>query len=600
MSSGTEHGTTADSAAAFLAHAELTAGLDDAARASLAAELEPVTLRSGEVLLREGDVGDALYFVVHGRLGALVDSDDGPRMVGRVSPGAVVGELALLGNTARLATVVALRDTELLRLSRESFDRITSEHPSTLRAISATVVQRLAERSTVPRAASRTVAIIGGGKTPHEQLLSAFREELGVALQRYGRVGVVDAAADDPDPVALAGQLHAAEDDAEFVLLATTGSDAGVRWSVRSADVVLLVAGANEQPAPDLAALLADAGGEQRSLAPQTHAIVLHAGRGAPEGAAQWLDLAGGDSVFHLRSNTEDVERIARFLAGRSVGVALGGGGARGFAHLGVLRALDEAGIAIDVIGGSSIGALVAGFYAMGWDADEREERALEALTRSGPLFGVTLPVLSLSSATKLQSLLTHDRYFGERQIEDLWLPYCCVSADLGSAQTVVHRRGPLALSVRASASLPGVLPPVALDGRWLVDGGVLDNLPVTAVRAANGDGPMIAVDIRPKVDLSLSPSLGPAVSGWALVGRRGKDAEQRVPSLLDVLVRSNGLGSVRALQDALAERPVDLLLEPPVANHRVLDFRRGPALIQTAYEETLAALESAPGQLWP
>ena len=580
----------------FLATAELTATLDDEVRRTLAAELEPVTLRSGDVLMRHGDEGDAMYFVVHGRLGALVESEDGPRMVGRISPGGVVGELALIGSTPRLATVVALRDSELLRLSKQAFDRVTDVHPATLRALSATVVQRLAERSTVPRPASRTVAVLGAGGHPDTRAVRAFVDSLADELRRYGAVGIVDVVGTQHD---LAIALHSVEDDAAFVLVAPGGGVREAAWSVRSADVVLLVATPEQSPELGPAGEALTPRGEQQ-LAPETHVVVLHEDRHPPQGSAGWVDAAGTDSVFHLRPGAGDVARVARFLAGRSVGVALGGGGARGFAHLGVLRALDEAGIAVDTIGGTSIGALVAGLYAMGWDADEREERALEALTRSGPLFGVTLPMLSLSSATKLEALLTSDRYFNDRQIEDLWLPYCCVSADLGTAQTVVHRRGPLALSVRASASLPGVLPPVAYEGRWLVDGGVLDNLPVVAVRERNGDGPLIAVNIRPKVELSLSPAPGSAASGWARVGRRSRDVEQRVPSLIDVLVRTNVLGSVRALQDALEERPADLLLEPPVANHRVLDFRRGPGLIRTAYEHTVAALESAPAQLWP
>ena len=598
MTGGAADNDTAAAVAVFLQHADLTADLGKEVRNALAAALEPVSLRSGETLLRQGEDGDALYFVVHGRLGALVDSDDGPRQVGRISAGMVVGELALLGDVPRLATVVALRDSELLRLPRTAFDRITTEHPSALRALTATVVQRLAERSTVPTPTSTTVAILRAGAGPSIQTLATFIDGLATGLRRYGTVVEVTAA--DHTGAALGQALHAAEDAAAFVLLIAEDELAGSTVAVRSADVVLLVAGAGETPRTELSRLLADAWPGAPALAPPAHAVVLHERRQAPNGARAWLDLVTHGGVFHLRTDAADVQRLARFLAGRSVGVALGGGGARGFAHLGVLRALDEAGIAVDAIGGTSIGALVAGFYAMGWDADEREERALEALTRSGPLLGVTLPVLSLSSATKLQSLLTDERYFGQRQIEDLWLPYCCVSADLSSAQTVVHRRGPLALSVRASASLPGVLPPVAVDGNWLVDGGVLNNLPVTEVRAINGDGPLIAVDVRPKVDLSLSRALGPAVSGWSLVGRRGRDIEQRVPSLIDVLVRSNGLGSVRALQDTLANRPVDLLVEPPVANHRILDFKRGPALIRTAYEHTIDALDSAPATLWP
>lgn len=584
---------------AFLSSADLTAGLEHDARAALAAALQPTELPSGGYLMRQGEAGDAMYFVVHGRLGVIIDSDTGPKMVGRISPGAVVGELALIGDTTRLASVVALRDTQLLELSNAAFERITDEHPALLRSVSKTVVHRLAERSTAGVAPSRTVAVLDVGDTP-SPLLGQFWAALAEGLTRYGSVGSVEVGSEF-EVAAASAQLHAAEDAHPFVILRGIPHVRSTEWAVRSADVVLLVATASHQPglSPALQPVVAAAG--ERLLAPETIMVVLHEARTTPSDSSAWLDAVATDRIFHLRLDAGDGARVARHLAGRSVGVALGGGGARGFAHLGVLRALDEAGIPIDAIGGTSIGALVAGLYAMGWDADEREERALEALTRSGPLFGATLPVLSLSSAGRLQALLTDERYFGERQIEDLWVPYCCVSSDLTTATTVVHRRGPLALSVRASASLPGVLPPVAAEGSWLVDGGVLDNVPVSAVRERNSNGPTIAVDIRPKIDhLSLTPDVGSSMSGWSLVGRRTKGPEQRVPSLIDVLLRATSLGSTKALRDTLAQQPVDLLVEPPVAGHRVLDFRRGPALIRTAYEHTIAALEDAPRRLWP
>lgn len=594
---GRDAGRQAEAVEAFLRHADLTATLDHEGRRALAADLEAVEILGGTYLMNQGETGDAMYFLVHGRLGAVLDTDDGPQLVGHIFPGAVVGELALLGDVPRLASVVALRDSRLLRLSKEAFERVSARHPAILRTITRTVVHRLAERGTVDRPPSKTIAVLGIGLSPTDA--DAVVATLLAALGRHGTVGVV-VVDDQTDPSSMGGALHAAEDANAFVLLTGAVREEQVSWTLRSADAALVVTTAGQ--AVDLGAAgppLADLARDPL-VAPQIHLVVLHEGRTPPAGTGRWLDAVGTQSAFHLNMAGGDGLRLARFLAGKAVAVALGGGGARGFAHLGVLRALDEADVAIDVIGGTSIGALVAGLYAMGWDADEREERALEALSRSGPLFAVTLPVLSLSSAAKLQSLLTDPRYFGERQIEDLWLPYCCVSADLTTAQPVIHERGSLAFSVRASASLPGVLPPVVMGDRWLVDGGVLDNLPITSVRQRNGDGPVIAVDIRPRIDLSLARATGTSVSGWALVGRRGRDEAPRGPSLIDVLVRSNVLGSVRALQETLADRPVDLLLRPPVADHKVLDFRRGPVLIRTAYEHTVTALESAPPQLWP
>ena len=596
---GDEDGHTGMSVEEFLAHADLTGALSGPERRALSAKLEPVTVLGGEYLMREGDIADALFFVVHGRLGVVAGTGASSHMVGTIAAGAVVGELALLAETPRLASVVALRDTELLRLSKDAFEALMTEHPAALRAITRTVVQRLAERGIAPRAAERTIAVVGLDGAADAAAVADFAMRLVDGLRRYGRVTALDVHRADDRPGALPDALHHAEDENAFVLLTGAMSPAEVEASVRSSDVVLAVITDLTADTTRAASLFSPASGDPM-IVPERHLVVLHDDGATPVGADAWATALDTDRVLHLRPGAGDVARVARLLAERSVGVALGGGGARGFAHLGVLRALDEAGIAVDAIGGTSIGAIVAGFYAMGWSADERDERAIEALTRSGSLFGVTLPVLSLSSASRLEALLTDERYFGQRQIEDLLLPYCCVSADLSSAERVVHTRGPLALSVRASASLPGVLPPVAVDGRWLVDGGVLDNLPARSVRDRNGGGPMVAVDIRPKIDVSMSPPIGASVSGWSLVGRRGPSGERTMPSLVDVLVRSNGLGSIRAQQEALAASPVDLLLRPPVTNHRVLDFRHGPALIRRAYEYTITSLESAPKHLWP
>lgn len=582
----------AASVTAFLASAPLTAQLDDDARRRLAERLQLVRVVSGEYLLRQGEEGDCLYLLVSGRLGVIAESSSGPRLVARIYPGAVVGELAVLAGIPRLASVLALRNSTLLQLSRADFDDVSAALPAMLRSVTRTVVQRLAERGTPTPAPDRTIAVVAGGSSGDAGVVDACAAALRDHLARYGQASLLRPGHRSDDDVA--NLLHNHEEQSAFVVLTPGNDRARTGWCVRHADAVVLVGvpGMRRDDLPsDLAAVRANA------LTAPDILLALHHDVLRPGEAAAAMDAADVEHVFAVEGN--NIGRVARFLAGRAVGVALGGGGARGFAHLGALRALDEAGVAIDAIGGTSIGALVAAFYAIGWDADEREMRAREALAGSGPLFGVALPVLSLSSATRLQRLLADERYLGGRTIEELAVPFCCVSADLGRAETVVHQRGPLALSVRASLSLPGVLPPVALSDRWLVDGGVLDNLPVAAVRERNGGGPIIAVDIRPRIDLSLTPKAEGGASGRTARGRT-RPAEERGPSLVDVLVRSNILGSIRAQSDTLAARPVELLLRPPVESYRILDFRRAPALIQTAYEHTVAALEDADPRLWP
>ena len=587
--------------AEFLGRATVTADLDERTREALAGRLTPVTLASGEYLMHQGEVGDAMFFVITGRLRVVLEGDE-PHIIGRIGAGAIVGELALLADEPRFASVIAARDTDLLRLAREDFEEIIGVAPGLLRAVASTVVRRLGERGRAAPVPDRTIAVVAAGSAGDPRLLDDFVRSLRQTLLRYGPTTVIgpDDIAAAADQAELSRRLASDEERNAFVVLVGAGD--GIAWTLRHADVVLLVANADDQPGQGAAQQHLPELRANPITAPQVYLALQHPrDRNLLHTTQGWLEASGADGVFHLRLQSGEVDRIARHIAGRAVGLALGGGGARGFAHLGVLRALEEARVPIDVIGGTSIGALVAAFFAMGWDADEREARAVEALVGNGALFGVTLPVLSLSSAAKVHRLLTDERFLGERNIEDLWTTFCCISADLGRAEPVVHDRGSLALAVRASISLPGILPPVAEDGRWLIDGGVLDNLPTETIRERTNGGPLIAVDIRPQIDLSMTPSFGTSVSGWSLVGqrlsRRGEQAP--LPSLVDVFMRASGLGSIRAQQESLQRVPADLLLRPPVGTHRILDFRHGPNLVRSAYEYTVDALEGAPRSLW-
>jgi NTE family protein len=145
----------------------------------------------------------------------------------------------------------------------------------------------------------------------------------------------------------------------------------------------------------------------------------------------------------HLRGgHPEDAARLARMVTGTACGVVLGGGGPRGFAHLGALRALEEAGVPIDVIGGTSIGAVMGALYAQGLSDEQRVERAVTAFTKSGRLIGPTLPLVAMSSGGRVDRLLA--QHLGSAHIEDLPRRFFCVSANLTRAEEVVHERGVL------------------------------------------------------------------------------------------------------------------------------------------------------------
>ena len=213
----------------------------------------------------------------------------------------------------------------------------------------------------------------------------------------------------------------------------------------------------------------------------------------APGSTRPWLEAYPGVSMHHHIRHEGDLARVARLIGGHATGLVLSGGGARGFAHIGVLRALREAGIAVDYVAGCSAGAIVGAGIAADWDDAHLATALRAAFVEDDPLSDFTLPLVAMHSGHKVSQVLK--RTFGEGDIEDLPLPFFCVSTDLSEGVLHVHERGPLWITLRATSAIPGVVPPVFHERRVLVDGGVMDNLPVEEMRHRLG-GDIIAVDV--------------------------------------------------------------------------------------------------------
>jgi predicted acylesterase/phospholipase RssA len=293
-----------------------------------------------------------------------------------------------------------------------------------------------------------------------------------------------------------------------------------------------------------------------------------------------------------------DFQRLARRLTGRAFGLVLGGGGARGFAHIGVIRALEEAGIPIDMVGGTSMGALIAAGYALGRDHEAMVKLA-QTFGSSHQLLDYNPPLVSFLAGHKVSRVLK--LLYGETHIEDLWRPYFCVSTNLTQAKPMVHRQGPLWKYVRASSAAPGIFAPVLDEGDVLVDGMLVNNLPIDVMREQCGEGIVAAVNVSLERDLTTDYNFGDGVSAWEVLWSRINPFAPRVkaPTLFATLLRANEVNSVYLKRTQ--ERLADLYFRPPVEGFAALNFSAYEQIIAIGYrdaQQTLAAWQASGGMM--
>ena len=338
---------------------------------------------------------------------------------------------------------------------------------------------------------------------------------------------------------------------------------------VRQADSIILVA--DDSSDSGLNAVEFDFDAQRGTAAsPHRHLVLLQTGA-FRRSAASWLQSRHVDMHHHVAGgNKEDYARVARFLAGKATGLVLGGGGARGFAHIGVVQALAEAGIPIDAVGGTSMGALIAAMVAFGLTPDDMREACRKIFVERG-IWDFTIPILSLVAAKRISISL--EEIFHDQQIEDLPRNYFCVTTNLSRAEVCVHRHGPVTNWVKASVSIPGVAPPIIYDGDLLYDGGILNNLPVDIMRRL-GPRSIIAANVSSFVDASLVNIPPEACSPWhILLSRLNPFApHRRHPNIFHILYRSSMLNSLRSA--VAAQTSVSLFIDPHVAQFGLFEWK--------------------------
>jgi NTE family protein len=570
----------------------------------LESELEPVALYAGETLLRRGDSATSLYLVLNGRVRITSHAADGSeRLIAEAGPGETIGEISLITGHPHTADLLAVRDTQLARLTRPAVERLLARHPMPMLGMLARSPLDRLQRPSSGRAAVAPATTIAVVPAAPDLPLAGFAEKLAAALSSLGETrvltsGVVDAALGragasqafdrDGGSARLVEWLAEQELEHRFVLYQ---SDAGCSpWterSIRQADHVVIVADAAGDPAPGEIETHVLSGRDLQHA--RVTLVLVHTSDSPPQQTARWLAGRRLERHLHVRAHEpRDFERAARLLTGNAIGLVLGGGFARGMANVGVLRAMRELGMPIDAIGGSSMGAMVAALYLIGWDLKRIVDDVSAGLRQS--FDDMTIPFLALKRGGK-SSRLIH-RSLGDVAIEDLRLPYFCTSANLNRIELKIHSSGPLARAVLATTRAAGVFPPVVLDGELHVDGGLINNVPVDVMRAFCNYGTVVGVDVSPPHELDRVVDYGQDVPGWRAMWHRFNPAAAKRsyrPSILKIAMRLIEFGGISyRLQTT---RHADVFITPDLLRFKRNDFQAVEEIVEIGYNAGRDAL---------
>uniref|UniRef100_A0AAZ3R6Y5 lysophospholipase n=1 Tax=Oncorhynchus tshawytscha TaxID=74940 RepID=A0AAZ3R6Y5_ONCTS len=606
--------------------------------------LDWMAVEAGRTVYRQGDKSDSTFIVLSGRLRSVIAKDDGKKeLAGEYGRGDLIGVVEALTHMNRATTVHAIRDSELAKLPEGALSSIKRRYPQVVTRLIHLLGQKilgnmqqvhgpLAARgltlqppsskwdSGSPASNLSTVTIL---PVSEEVPLTAFTLELQHALSAIGptllltsdiikqRLGA--AALDSVHEYRLSSWLGQQEDIHRIVLYQS--DDTLTPWTqrcIRQADCIIIVGlGEAEPTVGELERML-----EGSAVRAQKQLILLHREDGPPpQGTVEWLNMRSWISrhlhlscphrVFSKRSlpklremyqrvfqkppdRHSDFSRLARVLTGNTIALVLGGGGARGCCQVGILRALNEAGIPVDMVGGTSIGSLMGALYAEEKSNSRMRVRAREwAMDMRSifkKVFDLTYPVTSMFSGASFNNSVS--AVFKGKQIEDLWIPYFNITTDITASSMRVHTDGSLWRYVRASMSLSGYLPPLCdpKDGHLLMDGGYINNLPADVARSM-GAKVVIAIDVGSQDETNLT-NYGDSLSGWWLLWKRFNPLAKKVQvlNMAEIQTRLAYVCCVRQLE-LVKDSEYCEYIRPPIDHYGTLEFGKFDEIAEVGYQ---------------
>jgi lysophospholipid hydrolase len=598
--------------------------------------LDWINYESGRAIYRQGDKSDCTYIVLSGRLRSVITRPNGKKeLVGEYGKGDLVGLVEVITQTPRSTTIMAVRDSELAKLPDGLVEAIKIKYPVVVTRLIHLLGHRLLGSLQKPGSQSLSAAEIGSRPTgsnfstvallsvTDEVPLQAFTMELYHALTSIGAVSHLTSelirkslgptALEKQSEYRLCSWLAQQEDQHRIVLYQCDAHfSAWTQRCIRQADCILIVALADQEPSVGHVEKQL----EHLAIRTQKELVLLHKPDSLkPRDTVQWLNIRSWcSSHHHIRcpkrmftkrsvSKTKEIyaslftnppsihsdfSRLARFLTGTSIGLVLGGGGARGAAHVGMIKAITEAGIPIDLVGGVSIGAFMGALWCLENNVTTFTQKA-RAWSHSmtsywRQILDLTYPVTAMFTGDAFNRSISE--VFGERLIEDLWLPYFTITTDITSSCLRIHRYGSLWRYVRSSMSLSGYLPPLCdpIDGHLLLDGGYVNNLPADVMREVMGAETILAIDVGSQDDTDMT-NYGDTLSGWWLLWKRWNpfSIPVRVPNLPEIQSRLAYVSCVKLLEE-VKQSDYCTYIRPPIDKYKTLQFGSFDEIMDVGY----------------
>lgn len=595
----------------FLSKTDLFSNLSLDSLKEISEGFEVVYLDANTILIQQGEISNCLYVLMYGFLRARKkDAEGQEQTIGEIGAGSVVGEIGCLFDEPRTASVYSIRDSVLLKMTKNAFNALLLEHPAIMMGITKESVKRLVnpKKYSPKRDISCFTLVPAGNFTEIEQFshmfvekLATYGETLILTYETFNQTCGINATKAALESAEVLSFFQELESKYRFLVYVVTKKDEWATRCIRQADKILLIGQYGEDPS--VGKIEQQLFTKKTQMSPAIE-LVLLAGDNVKHlvGVNEWIRQRELSNHYKVRlSRQDDLSRLVRLVTGNALGLILSGGGALSLAHVGTLRALHEENIVVDYIGGASMGSLVAGLHAMEVDIETMTEMLIQQLTKFQSSLDFTFPMIALIRAKNLDNLLSSS--IGKNvKIEDLWQKFFCVSTNITTNSLEVHEKNLLWRSIRASIALPGILPAVFDEKKQiLVDGGILNNLPVDIMASKLNDGKILSSSIKRRKSPATTIRYDEYTSsGWHLLFKyfllpklKGNGQNKRVKfmNIASIIQNSMIIGSNNYEQEMILRANYNILMD--LKGFNMMNFVPIKKIINSGYRQAKKALET-------